>query len=419
MTGQELLRAQREQLAAVVRASFGEASHVDAFAARILGEQAVKDLIPSFSFCPPTIVDEARYSGYPQVAYMGFGLGTGRLSEATTGSAFLAGLRQLQHRSEQRVADFATDDIALLGVADGLACLMNKAVEAHIHLRDWLVQIIDRGPQITQWSNRTHALAGDLLDGRGRLQASPNMTSVDALALEFALRATYPQSFATSPLSSTAQQHDLLTALLTEIAPLQGELDRASIWFAALSMLVDAAVVGLIPTSTDVIRLLENVQHALKRWPWKSTARRGIMPTRWLIDDEYDVQSLLWTILYPIYGADLLDETYLSSWGNMQGRIDLAVRKLKLIIEIKIVREVKDFTKIEEEIAGDLGVYFKELNHFDHMIAFIYDDCDQHQPERYDGLRNALMQRERIEGVVIMRRPSMIPNRHSRSIPAN
>jgi len=48
------------------------------------------------------------------------------------------------------------------------------------------------------------------------------------------------------------------------------------------------------------------------------------------------------------------------------------------------------------------------------MVVYVYDDCDTHSPENYDALRNALMNRERIEDVVIIRRPSMIPNRNQR-----
>jgi len=138
------------------------------------------------------------------------------------------------------------------------------------------------------------------------------------------------------------------------------------------------------------------------------------MPSHWLIDDEYDVQSLLWAVLYPIFRSDLVDETYLPSWGNVQPRADLGIVKLKLIIEVKIARQPSDFNDIEEQVAGDLGLYFKDTNQYDRMIVFVYDDCDQHRPERYASLRSALMQRERIEDVIIVRRPGMMPNRNAR-----
>lgn len=46
------------------------------------------------------------------------------------------------------------------------------------------------------------------------------------------------------------------------------------------------------------------VQVALKRWRWEERGRHGGAPSRWLIDDERDVQALLWTILKMRSGAD-------------------------------------------------------------------------------------------------------------------
>ncbi len=85
-----------------------------------------------------------------------------------------------------------------------------------------------------------------------------------------------------------------------------------------------------------------------------------------------------------------------------------------MIIEMKIVRTPADFRIVEEEVAGDTGLYFREPGPFDRMVAFIYDDCDRPQAERYAGLMAALKRQERIADVVIVRRPSMIPDRQAR-----
>lgn len=195
------------------------------------------------------------------------------------------------------------------------------------------------------------------------------------------------------------------------------DVPRAAVWLCALDRLIAGATTSLVPSVSDTARILRSVQHALKRWRWESqSTRRGVIPARWLIDDEYDVQALLWAILYPIYQSALVDEAYLPNWGNVQPRVDLGVTTLKLIIEVKIAREPRDFAKFEEQIAGDLGLYFKVTSQFDRMIVFVYDDCDKAHPERYQSLTNALMQRERIEDVIVVRRPSMIPRRGQRKI---
>ncbi len=190
--------------------------------------------------------------------------------------------------------------------------------------------------------------------------------------------------------------------------------DRTALWLTVIDALLRESRASHAPTVADAIRLLTNIQFALKRWPWEERSRRGARPSRWLIDDERDVQALLWAVLAPVYGDDLVDETYLPHWGQVQPRCDLGILSLKLIIEVKIVRTPADFALIEERVAGDAGLYFREPARFDQMVAFVYDDCDRAQPERYAGLITALKRRERVTDVVIVRRPGMIPDRGAR-----
>lgn len=190
--------------------------------------------------------------------------------------------------------------------------------------------------------------------------------------------------------------------------------DRTTLWLTVIDTLLRESRSARAPTIDEVVRLLANVQFALKRWPWQARSRRGAPPSRWLIDDEADVQALLWAILAPVFGADLVDEHYLPHWGHVQPRCDLGILPLRLIIEVKIARTPADFALIEERVAGDAGLYFREPARFDRMVAFIYDDCDRAQPERYAGLVAALTRRERVADVVIVRRPGMIPDRGAR-----
>jgi len=82
---------------------------------------------------------------------------------------------------------------------------------------------------------------------------------------------------------------------------------------------------------------------------------------------------------------------------------------------VKIVRTPADFALIEEWVAEDAGLYFREPARFERMVAFVYDDCDRAWPERYAGLATALERRERVVAVVIVRRPGMIPDRNART----
>ena len=191
--------------------------------------------------------------------------------------------------------------------------------------------------------------------------------------------------------------------------------DRNAVWLSLTEALLAELRAPRLPTLASLLALLTHVQFALNRWPWEERSRRGVAPSRWLIDDEADVQALLWTILAPAYGPDLVDETYLPHTGQVQPRADLAILSLRLIIEVKFLRTPADFRAVEEQVAGDSGLYFREPGRFDRMVVFVYDDCDRPQPERYAGLVTALKRRERIAEVVIIRRPSMIPDRVSRA----
>lgn len=111
----------------------------------------------------------------------------------------------------------------------------------------------------------------------------------------------------------------------------------------------------------------------------------------------------------------LQDEQYLQGFGLRQGRFDIAVTGLGLIVEVKVMRSTNEINKLESEIAADLALYFKDGNPFRAMIVYIYDDRDKPKPENYPAIRDAFKRRsERIVDVVIVQRPSMIPNRKER-----
>ncbi len=66
----------------------------------------------------------------------------------------------------------------------------------------------------------------------------------------------------------------------------------------SLDLLVKQAAQSLVTSPSDVVHLLENAQSVMKRWVWEESARRkGADPARWLIDNEYHVQSVLWADL--------------------------------------------------------------------------------------------------------------------------
>ncbi|TCL89537.1 hypothetical protein C8J38_11228 [Rhizobium sp. PP-WC-2G-219] len=373
--------------------------------------QIILSRVPGLGSIVSPLESELSYGGIPAVARAGF-------RASTFGSfdpeSFLQAVDRVRGRPKNGREQLGDDDIALLGIANGLA-RCDDADKATADRKKWLLQIIaERGHSIS-WSHRARDLAGDLLDGAGRLRADSTKDH-NARALDLALRDHWPGPYSRTALVGPEQRREILEALLTHELPPDGELERAAVWLAALRLLVKRMATDLVPDYDTLIEVLKATQSALRRWVWDDKPNRsGIGPARWLIDDESHVQAFLWAILEPRFGDQLFDEQYLPGYGQTQPRFDFGLANLKTIVEVKIARVTRDFTKIEEEVAGDLGLYFSEPDRYDRMVVYVYDDSDRPHPEKYDTLRSALKQRDqRIMDVIVVQRPGKLPARNAR-----
>ena len=415
----DLLSARREELESIVSASIQDASaHSLGFSRRVLGQPFFGSEADAALPDPASTLDHIVYGGYPEAAYLGFSIGGRPYSEVPTNviDSFVSSMDRLSGRTGTGLQDFASDDVAVLGIADGVSSLVGWNTDKAPGFAEWLRNLINEYRAEAAWSVRARDLAADLLDHRGRLRTTPQETRLEELTLDLCLREAWPDVFLGTTYPNETTRELLLSTLLAKSAPEPGDLERSSVWLKSLDLLVRQAAQSLVTSTEGVIRLLKNTQSALRRWVWEETARRkGRYAARWVIDNEYHVQSLLWTILYPIFSSDLRDEQYLPGYGLAQPRYDLGIVSLKLIIEVKFVRQKSDFKAVEEQIAGDLGLYFEDLDRFNRLIVYIYDDCDTQHPELYDVLRSVLMQRDqRIVDVVFVRRPGMMPARGER-----
>ena len=134
------------------------------------------------------------------------------------------------------------------------------------------------------------------------------------------------------------------------------EHDRTAVWLTVIDALLAELRAPRVPTLASPPRPPHQCPvRPQVAGPGRTRSRRGVAPSRWLIDDEADVQALLWTILAPAYGPDLVDETYLPHTGQVQPRADLAILSLRLIIEVKFLRTPADFRAVEEQVAGTAG----------------------------------------------------------------
>lgn len=89
------------------------------------------------------------------------------------------------------------------------------------------------------------------------------------------------------------------------------------------------------------------------------------------IDDEYDVQDLLYTIFKPIF-QQIIDEDYTPKLAGSSKRIDLVIPNENIVIEVKYIRKndiVVDFIK---QLNEDVNSYQKHPN-TQTLYCFVYD----------------------------------------------
>ncbi|PRH86006.1 hypothetical protein C5L14_17250 [Labrys okinawensis] len=406
ITAATILEDRISALTATVTDSWALASDTSiGFALAVLA--GIAGLVP----VPEMLRGDLAYGGIPAVARAGF-------QASSSGSfdplLFLQAVDRIRGRPKNGRDQLVDDDIALLGIANGLSKC--EGVDgAHDERKHWLLTIIAETGHAATWTQRARQLAGDLLDGAGRLRADP-ARNVNARTLDLVLRNEWPQAYGRTSLIGPDERREILAALLSSELPPDGELERSAVWLVAFRLLVQKMATDLVPDYDTLVEALKATQSALRRWVWdEKPNRQDIGPARWVIDDESHVQSFLWAILEPRFGDQLYDEQYLPGFGQKQPRFDFGLANLKTIVEVKIARTHRDFPKIEEEVAGDLGLYFSEPERYDRMVVYVYDDSDRPHPEQYDTLRSALTQRDRrIVDVIIVQRPGKMPNRNAR-----
>jgi hypothetical protein len=424
MTCEDVLASRLAVLRGMIRKGFGDApGQVQGFITRVLRrEDGAIDGAPLY---PETSVDDclaaARFGGYPSLAKAGYCLArkpNTPFSEDAVGT-FLNGIERQRERPAATQALLAGDAMVLLGISDGLRAISQAypTIESLEPAKTWLRGLLEQHGGSDTRFNRARLLASDLLDAQGRFgRQLAHAGDPRVAALDLCLWQNWPDVLRNVGLPDTDKRRALFKRLLTDSPPNEGELLHAASCLCGLDVLTDEIAALAVPDANQVARILAATQGSFRRWRWEGNAtRKGVMPARWLIDKEADIQAFLLAVLYPHFGDQLQDEQYLQGFGLRQGRFDFAITNLGLIVEVKVIREPRDVNDLEAQIADDLSLYFKEENPFESMVVYIYDDRDRPEPEKYPVIRDALKRRsDRIVDVVIVRRPSMIPDRSHR-----
>ena len=411
-------------LRGIIHKGFRDApEQVQGFITRVLRrEDGVVDGGPLY---PEISIDDclgaARFGGYPSLAKAGYCLAhkTNEPFNEDTAGTFLRGIERQRERPAATQAQLAGDAMALLGLSDGLRAISRAypTIESLHAAMCWLRALLEQHGVSDTRLHRARLLAYDLLDEQGRF--GQQLALVDdprVAALDLCLWQNWPDVLRNVGHPDTARRRKLFKRLLMDPPPNEGELLHAASWLCGLGVLTDEIAASAVPAAHHVARILAATQGSFRRWRWEEKAtRKEVMPARWLIDKEADLQAFLLAVLYPYFGDQLQDEQYLHGFGLRQGRFDFAITSLGLIVEVKVVRTSNDVYDLEAQIGDDLSLYFKKENPFESMIVYVYDDRDRPEPEKYSVIQESLKRRsDRIVDVVVVQRPSMIPDRNQR-----
>lgn len=117
-----------------------------------------------------------------------------------------------------------------------------------------------------------------------------------------------------------------------------------------------------------VIQMLDNFDEGAK----KITQKRRKGHSLFEINNEYDVQDLLYVMLKPVF-PKLKEEDPTPRVGVKSNRIDLILRDEKILIEVKMIKSTdSNETSFVEELKIDIQSYH-QCQWLNHLICFVYD----------------------------------------------
>jgi len=321
-------------------------------------------------------------------------LGYATTVHASYASGFAEGvawLRQRQYFIAGRAAGFEVNGLALFGVAIGLRATADAGGEANAWLKGLLAQSLQQH-RPADWNEAMIAAAAEMLGDR---------SAVGKIAADLRV-ALAARGVLTADAATRAEAWDLIAGLTGS----DDGMSRAATQAAALGFLVRESSTLRTGTSSiaDVANVLSGLNRSVRRWVWESkprTPRSAI--ARWVVDNEYHVQDMLWVVLAPVF-PDLDDEEWLKSLGQHHPRADLAIPSLRVIIEVKFARkDGKSFSDLIQEVAADASTYLQDGSGYASIIAFIWDDAAR--TEEHAELRQGLLRVRGVVDAVVLSRP--------------
>lgn len=233
--------------------------HSVAFALRIFDKELIRET--GLDNILGEITGDIAYGGYPEVSELGYKIAVSKNNELF--EIFLGGLRRQKNRSPDALETLSSDDIALLGIAEGLVVVKKEDSSLNIEdLQKWILDLINLEPKRKIWTSRLRDLAGDLLDGKRRLSSLPDLNDINIAALEIVLRNTWPEQINNNVFNREFFE-DLLSDLITHADPKIKQIEETALWLVALDLLTKQNSKFLFAKTEIAISLLEAVKKKL------------------------------------------------------------------------------------------------------------------------------------------------------------
>jgi hypothetical protein len=105
----------------------------------------------------------------------------------------------------------------------------------------------------------------------------------------------------------------------------------------------------------------------------------------YVVEDEYDVQDLLHSVLRAYLKYSVQEEPLQKVAGTRAGRADMSIEDLGVLIEVKYVRGPDDQRKIFDDFSQDLLLY-AAWSPLKTLLFIIYNSSDLRDPESLERL---------------------------------
>lgn len=130
---------------------------------------------------------------------------------------------------------------------------------------------------------------------------------------------------------------------------------------------------GGFTQGSQTTRIMILLSSAFSKFPYvvKALRERHKNKPPFSVEDEYDVQDLIYVMLLP-HAEDLRREEVAPSFAGRAARIDFLLKDEKIVLEIKMTRDGLGLKEIRSQLIEDM---FSYRTHADYniFVAFIYD----------------------------------------------